>query len=188
MALQQRPATSDDPRARRAGYPGPTAHDPTGDLTAVLMRMVDDGALSPDAAVAIAGARGLNPAQNGAYFTALCAPHVLWHGSILDAALFNQFYHEACATAATFIDGLPLTDGLGARQRPVEWLWVDDTLQWDDTPRATFLRPSQRVKRVLDVLKLALFLVMVPLVAMMLWQIAAALWTLWPWLAGPVGW
>ena len=180
-----RPEQADDPRARRAGYPGPAAHDPTADITATLMRMVDDAVLSPDAAQLVAWARGLNPAHNGAFYTPTCAPRVLWHGMHFDAALFNHFYSEECAHADTLVDGLPLTNGLGARHRPVAWLWVDETLEWDDAPRATFLRPSQRV---LDVLTICLVVVCVPLVALMLWEIGAALATLWPWLAGPVGW
>ena len=180
MALQQRDTFSDAPRARRAGYPGPAAHSPTGDITATLMRMVEDGDLSPDAAQQVAEARGLNPAQNGAYYTPTCAPRVLWHGMHFDAPLFNRFYQGECAHADAVVDGLPLIDGLGARQKPVEWLWVDDTLQWDDMPRATFLRPSQRV---LTALTVAVIVVGVPLVALLLWQIGAELVTLWPWLA-----
>ncbi len=174
-------ADANDPRG---GYPGPLRHEARNDLTAVLMRMVEEGAISGDVAALLAWRRRLNPSHNGAYYSRTCAPRVVWGGLDYGAEWFGQLYSEECATTDIAVDGLPMTRGLGARAKPVAWLWVDDTLEWSPPLWIDRLRPSQRV---LDVALVGTVVLLVPLLAWWVWQLLTAVGTLWPWFISGTG-
>lgn len=85
-----RPSNTQSVTPARAALPGPTLHSPHGDITAVLMRMVELGVLSAEAAQLVAWARSLSGVQHGAYFNAACRPRVVYLGHDWDAAAFSD--------------------------------------------------------------------------------------------------
>lgn len=78
---------------------------------------------------------------------------------------------------------------MGARQKPAEWLWIDDTLHWPSLPLWDRLRPSPRVRdALLDVLRTVALVALLALAVWSVWQIVMAVAVLGPWVLSGQGW
>ena len=103
----------------RDALPGPALFSPHGDITAVLMAMVEQGALTESAAWLVAWARGERPYENGAYFNAQCRPRIVWRGADWDAVAFADSH-------ARTSDVLLASDFAQSRQKLATWHFDDE--------------------------------------------------------------